>query len=87
MVEGVRGLVETAEHITSTEFVRSLPLLLELFTVPDPVYSSEQHAAAHLYVSKNHLYAARDSSALVGTQKKLRSLMNGPAFVGCPEQP
>lgn len=53
MVEGVRELVETAEHITSTEFVRSLPLLLKLFTVPDPVCVSEQHAAAHLHVSKN----------------------------------
>lgn len=87
MVEGVRELVETAEHITSTEFVRSLPLLLKLFTVPDPVCVSEQHAAAHLHVSKNCKYAARDRSALVGTQKKLRSLMNGPAFAGCPKQP
>jgi hypothetical protein len=37
MVEGVRELVETAEHITSTEFVRSPPLLLMLFSVPDLV--------------------------------------------------
>ncbi len=50
MVEGVRELVETAEHITSTEFVRTPLLLLKHFTlIASPCCLRHYTAANFIY--------------------------------------